>query len=200
VTDLEDIAKQLSEEKESEEQPEQNSPSQEQQKQEEVRELLSKIQALEASGQEDQSLIAELSKRGVSNQMLNNAWQQHIQDFPEHGHDQQVMQMFLEQEEDLEERLKDVQAKENSNPLYDVQSRLEEGVYVTKDEIYNALDQAQTYIAERGGMTDNEYQAINTIEERMQKPGYISNQATEDIKNMGKVKIGNDYLRNDQRL
>ncbi|MFT4250282.1 MAG: hypothetical protein ACMXYD_02895 [Candidatus Woesearchaeota archaeon] len=174
---------------------EQTTPSQQELQEQEVRELLSRIQAAESRGAEDQALIQDLARRGVSTQSINRAWQQHIQDFPEHEHET-TLQELLPEQESLEERLAGVQATKQSSALYDVQNKLEEGLYVTKDELYEAFSTTQQQARQAGGITDNQYQAINTIQERMQQVGY-ANKVAEDLKNLGKLRIGDSYLRNE---
>lgn len=165
-------------------------PRQEDKKRQETQELLAKIQALEATGQEDKQLLDELHKRGVNKQVLNDAWQQHIQDFPEHEHEQAETH-----EENLEERLQEVQAQKNTQPsLYDISNQLQQGQQVDTNDIYNAIQQTSVYVQEQGSLTDNQQQAINTIEQTVGQ--YINKQPLDELKHMGKLKIGDSYLQN----
>ena len=166
---------------------------------EETRELLARIQALEAQGREDESITKQLANRGISRQAALRAWQQHVQDFPEHEHEP-TPQALTNQEASLEERVSDAPRNEQTgNPLYDLQSNLSQA---SDEELYDALQTAQTYIQERGGVTDNEYQALNAFEEELESrnPGYEQpTQAVDNIRNLGKLRIGDSYLRNDNQ-
>lgn len=186
----------MTEDKKTQEENEQSRPQQEQ---EEIQELLSRIQAMEAAGQEDTQLAAELARRGVNRQVAKDAWQQHIQDFPEHGHQQEeIEEFFLENNQSLEERLEGVKARKQAGSLYEVADAIQSGKDIQKNDLYHALEQAQTYISEQGGVSDEQYQALNTIQEQGQQQGYVSNDAVESIKKMGRLQIGNDYLQNNQ--
>ena len=175
-----------------------------QQLDQETQELLARIQALEAQGREDQEITAQLANRGISRQAAAQAWQQHVQDFPEHEHEP-TPTALKEANERLEERLADTPARQpTGNPLYDLQENLADA---SNEELYNALETAQTYIRDRGGVTDNEYQALNTFEEELnRRAGYdqsasATNRTVQEIRNLGKLRIGDSYLSNDnQRL
>ena len=170
-----------------------------QQEDEQTRTLLSRLQALEATGQSDKEIASALASRGISRQAALRAWQQHAQDFPEHEHETTPQALQEQEATSLEERVASKRTNKPTNPLYDLQGRVSDA---SNQEIYQALQQAQLYLQERGGITDKEYQALNTFEEELNKrAGYDTskqpNQAVQDIRNLGRLKIGDSYLNND---
>lgn len=165
---------------------------------EDTQALIRRIRSMEAQGREDKNILADLERRGISRQAAMRAWQQHVEDFPEHGHEEAPQ---LPEQESLEERVGDApRNQEQTNPLYDLQSRVSEA---SDQELYDALSQAETYITSRGGVTDNEYEALNTFEEELARrrggPGYESSDVVENIKNVGRLRMGDSYLGNDNQ-
>lgn len=98
--------------------------------------------------------------------------------------------------DDLEERVRGVRRNpSNMNNLYDAQNNFEAQ---TTQDLYNALEETRTYIAQQGGVTDKQYEALNMFEEEInRRTGYAQERpvnAVEEIKNLGRLRLGDDYI------
>lgn len=97
---------------------------------------------------------------------------------------------------DLEERVRGARTNSSStHTLYEAQNNLEAQ---TTQDLYNALEETRAYVAQQGGVTDEQYEALNIFEEEInRRAGYAQERpvnAVEEIKNLGRLRLGDDYI------
>lgn len=172
-------------------------PQEQPREEDDTQELVNKLRELEEQGLIGGDLAQQLLAKGISTRAATQAWKQHLEDFPEHEHEEGLIGQ-LQEDEDLESRIGEQETRKQANPIYQAANDLEE---LSTADIYDTLEQAQTYIAQRGGVTQNEYEALNSFEQELQRrdeqEGYAASsrvQAVEDIRKIGKLRIGDTYL------
>ncbi len=143
---------------------------------EEVAQLQERIALLESQGRGDDTIVAELSRRGIDPGTLQRAMRLHAHDHPGHEHEMQLERSLEELAEDAPEEKRDggvsYDPRRNRGPLYDLASRAQgaKNFYeLASRDMYDSLTELERQVKNKGFLGEDEYNTLNAFQEQLEQ-------------------------------